>query len=114
MADPLIAATPSPPYWAVIFTSVRTDLEPEAYAAMSEAMEALARQQPGFLGVESAREAVGITVSYWQDEASILAWKAVLKHRAAQAAGRDRWYSAYTTRIARVGRDYTLESSAFS
>jgi heme-degrading monooxygenase HmoA len=114
MADPRIAATPRPPYWAVIFTSVRTDLEPDAYAAMAEAMVALARQQPGFLGVESAREGLGITVSYWRDEASILAWKAVLKHRAAQVAGRDRWYSAYTTRIARVERDYTLESSTFA
>lgn len=113
MADPLIAATPEPPYWAVIFTSVRTDLDAEAYAAMSEAMEALARKQPGFLGVESAREAVGITVSYWKDLDSIAAWKAVMAHRAAQATGRERWYSAYTTRIARVERDYTLESSQF-
>jgi heme-degrading monooxygenase HmoA len=113
MADPLIAATPAPPYWAVIFTSVRTDLEPDAYAAMADAMDALARRQPGYLGVESAREGLGITVSYWKDEASLLAWKAVLSHQAAQRAGRERWYSAYTTRIAHVERDYTLESSAF-
>jgi heme-degrading monooxygenase HmoA len=110
----VIAPTPEPPYWAVIFTSIRTDLEPEAYAAMAQAMAELARQQPGYLGVESAREGVGITVSYWKDEASIAAWKAVMKHRAAQQAGRDRWYSAYTTRIARVERDYTLETSGFA
>ena len=114
MPDPRIAATPAPPYWAVIFTSVRTDLEPEAYAAMAEAMDALARRQPGFLGVESAREAVGVTVSYWADLASIAAWKADLKHHAAQSAGRARWYSAYTTRIARVERDYTMETSPLS
>ena len=110
----MIAATPEPPYWAVIFTSIRTDLEPEAYAAMAEAMDALARLQPGYLGAESAREAVGITVSYWKDLESIAAWKAVAGHHAAQAAGRARWYSAYTTRIARVERDYTLETSEFS
>ena len=114
MLGGMIAATPRPPYWAVIFTSIRTDLEPEAYAAMAEAMGALAAQQPGYLGVESARDGVGITVSYWKDEASIAAWKAVAKHHSAQSAGRARWYSAYTTRIARVERDYTLETSSFS
>lgn len=110
----MIAATPEPPYWAVIFTSIRTDLEPEAYAAMAQAMDALARQQPGYLGVESARDGVGITVSYWADLDSIAAWKAVAKHHAAQSAGRARWYSAYTTRIARVERDYTMETSSFA
>jgi heme-degrading monooxygenase HmoA len=112
MADPRIAPTPKPPYWAVIFTSIRTEGD-DGYAAMSEAMETLARRQPGFLGVESAREDVGITVSYWRDLDSIRAWKADLRHQAAQHAGRTRWYSAYTTRIARVERDYTLESSSF-
>lgn len=108
----MIAATPEPPYWAVIFTSLRTDVD-EGYGPMSEAMAALAAQQPGFLGVESAREGVGITVSYWRDLESIAAWKAVLKHQAAQRNGRERWYSDYCTRIARVERDYTLETSTF-
>jgi len=106
----MIARTPEPPYWAVIFTSLRTD-DDDGYAAMAEAMAALAAQQPGFLGVESAREGLGVTVSYWADLESIRAWKAVLKHQAAQRAGRERWYADYTTRIARVERDYTKASS---
>ena len=81
---------------------------------MAEAMDALARQQPGYLGVESAREGVGITVSYWKDLDNIAAWKAVAKHRAAQSTGRAGWYSAYTTRIARVERDYTMQTSGFA
>ena len=104
----MIAATPEPPYYAVIFTSLRTEGD-DGYAAMAEAMDALAARQPGYLGIESAREAVGITVSYWRDLESIAAWKAELKHLAAQQAGRERWYAAYHVRIARVERDYTFE-----
>jgi len=103
----VIAETPAPPYWAVIFTSVRTEAEPEAYGAMALAMVELAQKQPGFLGVESARNELGITVSYWSDLDSIAAWKADLKHLAAQKAGLARWYDSYCTRIARVERDYT-------
>lgn len=105
----MIAATPQPPYWAVIFTSLRTEVD-EGYDAMSQAMVELAARQPGFLGVESARDGLGVTVSYWTDLDSIAAWKADLKHQAAQAAGRDRWYSAYKTRVARVERDYAFEA----
>lgn len=113
MAGPEIARTPEPPYWAVIFTSTRTDID-EGYAAMADAMVELASRQPGFLGVESAREGVGITVSYWRDLQSIAAWKAVARHRAAQLKGREAWYLDYCTRIARVERDYTKASSTFA
>lgn len=97
----------TPPYWAVIFTSKRRDGD-DGYAAMAERMETLARTQDGFLGIESARGAdgVGITVSYWRDEASIRAWKAVLEHRDAQAQGRARWYESYEVRVAKVERAY--------
>lgn len=112
MAADRIAETPEPPYWAVIFTSLRTDID-EGYGAMADAMVELAAQQPGYLGVESAREGLGITVSYWRDLESIAAWKAVVKHRAAQTRGREAWYLDYCTRIARVERDYTKATSAF-
>ena len=100
-----IAATPRPPYYAVIFTSTRTDVD-EGYGETAERMLELASRQPGFLGVESAREEVGITVSYWADLESIKAWKAVAEHREAQSKGREKWYSAFKTRIALVERDY--------
>jgi len=102
-----IAPTPRPPYYAVIFTSTRTAVD-DGYAETAERMLELARQQPGFLGVESAREDVGITVSYWADLESIKAWKAVAEHREAQTKGREKWYSAFKTRIALVERDYGL------
>lgn len=102
-----IANTPRPPYYAVIFTSLRTDVE-EGYAETSEKMIAMAAEQPGFLGVESAREDVGITVSYWADLESIKAWKAVAEHRQAQSMGRQKWYAAFKTRICKVERDYGL------
>ena len=107
----LIARTPDPPYWAAIFTSIRTEGE-GGYGAMSEAMADLAARQPGYLGMESAREGVGITVSYWRDLDSIAAWKADLKHLAAQKQGREAWYKAYTVRIARVERDYGFEAES--
>lgn len=107
----MIAATPQAPYYAVIFTSLRTD-DHNGYDDMAVRMVELAAQQPGFLGVESAREGVGITVSYWQDLASIKAWKANAEHLIAQQTGRREWYSQYKTRIAKVERDYGFERPA--
>jgi heme-degrading monooxygenase HmoA len=97
----LIAATPPPPYYAVIFTSLRTDKE-NGYAAASKRMVELAILQPGFLGVESAREDLGITVSYWESLEAIKNWKQQSEHLLAQQRGRDYWYSAYKTRICKV------------
>lgn len=99
----MIASTPEPPYYAVIFTSVRTDVV-DGYADMVE----LARQQPGYLGHESAHEDVGITVSYGSSLEAIRDWKAHAEHVFAQQEGRLRWYESYTTRICRVERDYTF------
>ena len=98
---------PEPPYYAVIFLSQLKDEIP-GYAEMSDAMEELALSQPGYLGADSARNAagLGITVSYWRDEASIAAWKAVSRHLVAQRTGIDRWYEHYETRVARVERAY--------
>jgi len=100
-----IAETPAPPYYAVVFTSVRTDVD-EGYAEMAAAMAELAARQPGYLGIESARESLGITVSYWRDLEAIAAWKRVVDHVAAQRLGRERWYASYRVRVARVERDY--------
>lgn len=101
------ANTPKPPYYAVIFTSLRTEGD-DGYGEMAERMVVLASQQPGFLGVESARESVGITVSYWQSLEAIAAWKANLEHREAQKLGRERWYSTFRVRICKVEREYGL------
>jgi len=100
----LIAKTPEPPYYAVIFTSHRTG-DDNGYGQMAERMVELASKQPGFLGVESAREEVGITVSYWSDLASIKRWKDNIKHREAQKMGIEKWYVSFKIRIAKVERD---------
>jgi heme-degrading monooxygenase HmoA len=101
------ANTPEPPYYAVIFTSQRTQGD-RGYAEMAQRMEELAAQQPGFLGVESARgvDGFGITVSYWSSEEAIAAWKAHLAHKPAQEAGKRVWYADYMLRVAKVERDY--------
>jgi heme-degrading monooxygenase HmoA len=108
-----LARTPEPPYYAVIFTSVRTDADPEAYPRTADLMVDLASAQPGYLGVESVRDAsgTGITVSYWASEEAIFAWKRVADHAAAQRLGRERWYQDYVLRVARVERAYTLATS---
>jgi heme-degrading monooxygenase HmoA len=105
-----IAQTKSTPYFAVIFTSIRTDGD-NGYAAMSEAMAQSAARQPGFLGIESAREELGITVCYWQSLEDIEAWKRDAAHLIAQKLGREQWYEAYKTRICRVERDYEFTIS---
>jgi heme-degrading monooxygenase HmoA len=101
-----LATTPEPPYYAVIFTSVRDEQPGDGYEKTSNQMFSLAARQPGFLGVESAREGVGITVSYWTDTASIDAWKRDADHSFAQYEGRTRWYTDYAIRVARVERAY--------
>ncbi|MCV6623844.1 MAG: antibiotic biosynthesis monooxygenase [Cellvibrionaceae bacterium] len=103
----VIAKTPEPPYYAVIFSSIRSE-DDEGYGEMADRMLLLAAEQEGFLGVESAREELGITVSYWADLESIKAWKANAQHRQAQALGHSRWYSHFKTRIAKVERDYGI------
>jgi heme-degrading monooxygenase HmoA len=102
-----IAATPPPPYYAVIFTSLRTTGD-NGYGKMAEAMEKLAATQPGFLGIESARDGLGITVSYWENLEAIAAWKANATHLVAQQHGRDTWYEEFKVRICRVERDYAF------
>jgi heme-degrading monooxygenase HmoA len=106
------ADTPKPPYYVVTFSSVRTEID-ESYGDMATEMVKLAAQQPGYLGVESARdsEGFGITNSFWADEASIIAWKRVADHLAAQKLGREKWYERYITRVARVERAYGFEKS---
>ena len=103
--DAPIADTPDPPYVAVIFTSLRAPGD-NGYEDTSRDMQSLAEQQDGYLGVESAREGLGITVSYWRDEAAARAWRLVASHLAAQRLGRDRWYRDYRVRVATVTRDY--------
>ena len=104
------AHLPEPPYYVVAFSSCRTEGE-NGYGRMADTMVELASEQPGFLGVESARDGdgFGITNSFWKDEASIKAWKAVVSHAAAQKLGQDRWYEEYQVRIARVERAYGFE-----
>ncbi len=81
------------------------------YAEMADSMETLAKQQPGFLGIESARNDIGITVSYWQDLESIKNWKANWEHLEAQKMGRKQWYSYYKVRICKVEREYVFENN---
>jgi len=104
-----LASTPEPPYYAVIFTSLRTAGD-DGYGRMSDRMVELAALQPGFLGVESVREAsgLGITVSYWRDEEAIKAWKSNLEHAVAQHLGKEKWYAAHSLRVAKVERASTL------
>lgn len=104
----MIANTPKPPYYAVIFTSLRTEVE-DQYEDIADRMVELAAEQDGFLGVEYAREGVGITVSYWRDLEAIKNWKENAEHSIAREKGRADWYSAFKTRIAKVERDYGFE-----
>jgi heme-degrading monooxygenase HmoA len=103
----LIAKTPKPPYYAVIFTSQLT-ADDNDYADMAAKMLALAAKQAGFLGFESAREDLGISVSYWTDLESISQWKANIEHKEAQQLGRQKWYSAFKVRVSKVERDYGI------
>jgi len=102
MATP--AATPQPPYYAVIFTSVRTEGD-NGYGETAKQMLELASKQPGFLGFETARQEIGISVSYWATLEAIMAWKENMSHRQAQSRAKD-WYASFRVRVCRVEREY--------
>jgi heme-degrading monooxygenase HmoA len=104
----MMSQTPVPPYYAVIFTSVRTEGD-DGYSEMSDKMVEMAQEQEGFLGMESARNEIGITVSYWRDLDSIRKWRDNADHTFAREKGRKEWYKSFKTRIARVERDYGFE-----
>lgn len=104
----MIAKTPKTPYYAVIFTSIRSDRDND-YAIMADKMVDLAAKQPGFLGIESARNTIGITVSYWDSLEAIGKWKRHIEHTVVQEKGRRKWYKKYKVRIAVVERDYEFE-----
>ena len=102
----MIARTPKPPYYAVIFTSV-LNTEADGYEMMANKMQELAQRQDGFLGIEAARENIGITVSYWKDEVSIRNWRQQTDHIMAQKLGKEKWYESFQVRVSIVERDYT-------
>lgn len=103
----MIARTPPPPYYAVIFTTRKTD-RLDDYEETAARMVELAQAQPGFLGIESAYETIGLTVSYWKDLESIRLWKHQADHTAAREKGRSNWYKEYTLRIALVEKEYSF------
>jgi heme-degrading monooxygenase HmoA len=110
----LPARTPTPPYYAVIFTSKRTPSDDHGYQVIAERMVDLGSRYDGFLGIESVRGAdgLGITVSYWRDEAALLAWKRDTEHQKAQRGGREAWYDCFEVRVARVERAYGFARDA--
>ena len=93
------------PYYAVIFISKQSE-NTLGYSEMATQMEHLAQQQAGYLGMDHARSAIGITISYWQTEADILNWKNNLEHLKAQHLGKKTWYDSYSIRICKVEREY--------
>jgi len=104
----MIAKTPNPPYYAVIFTTLRTNID-EGYEDTALKMEGLAKQQEGYLGIESASSDVGITVSYWKSVEAIIKWKNNMEHTMAREKGKAIWYKQYQLRICKVERDYGFE-----
>lgn len=101
----MIATDLRPPYYAVIFTTLLTD-NLEDYLETAERMEILAKEQEGYLGIESARNEVGITISYWKDLDAITRWKHHIEHSEARERGRAQWYQQYQLRICKVEREY--------
>tara|TARA_R110001632_G_scaffold66891_4_gene157339 strand:+ start:4807 stop:5124 length:318 start_codon:yes stop_codon:yes gene_type:complete len=104
----MIVSNLKPPYYAVIFTTLVAD-DMTDYLETAERMEELAKQQKGYLGIESARSEIGITVSYWKELDDILQWKNNIEHIEARNRGREQWYKQYQLRICKVEREYGFE-----
>ena len=104
----MIIAHLEPPYYAVIFSTIAED-NLEGYEETAERMEVLAKLQKGYLGIESARSDIGITVSYWQTLEDITHWKNNIEHTEVRNIGREKWYKQYQLRICKVEREYGFE-----
>jgi heme-degrading monooxygenase HmoA len=96
------------PYYAVIFTSIKSKLEDNYYHQISDELEELAKEIDGYLGIESCRNEIGITVSYWKTMDAIAEWRNNWKHIEAKEKGREKWYESYTIRIALVEKHYSF------
>ncbi len=109
-----VAPTPKPPYYAVVFSSQRTDNDSDAYGEMDERMRKLATQQPEYLGVETVagEDGFAMTVSYWESLEAIENWREQAEHKIAQAQGREKWYEKYKLRICLVETEYNFERTA--
>lgn len=109
-----VARIHEPPYYAVVFSSVRSAADPDGYGTTAERMVALARTMPGFLGIESVRgeDRFGITVAYWETEEDIRRWQQHAEHLEAQARGRSVWYDRFEVRVSRVERAYGFTRGA--
>jgi heme-degrading monooxygenase HmoA len=109
---PAFAKTPKPPYYAVIFSSQRTEGD-NGYTKTGDRTVELAVSEPGFLGIESVRDddGFGITVSYWASAEAMANWKANIEHIAAQEMGQRTWYEHYEVRVAKVERAYGKPSA---
>jgi heme-degrading monooxygenase HmoA len=94
-------------YYAVIFTSIKKEsADANGYTEMAKQMETLAMQQPGYISHESARNEIGITISYWESLEAIKNWKQQTDHLLAQQMGREKFYSYYKVRICTVDKEY--------
>ncbi len=113
MTAPRPASLPEPPYYAVVFTSVRTSEDADGYGSTASELFELVRSQPGFLGADSARgpNGLGITVAYFRDEESIAQWRRHADHAAARKLGKERWYSSYAIHVGKVERAYSWPTS---
>ncbi|MGP3924590.1 antibiotic biosynthesis monooxygenase family protein [Streptomyces sp. 8N616] len=113
MSEPQITPLPEPPYYAVVFTSVRTAGD-NGYGETAARMAELVRDQPGFLGMDTAHEpgGIGITVGYFRDEESIRGWRQQIEHAAARKRGRAEWYESFAVHVAKVERSYAFERPA--
>lgn len=101
----MIVDTPKPPYYAVVFTSVLCK-DVDGYVDEAAIMYELAKKQPGFLGMESARNALGISVSYWMSLEAIKSWSENARHKMAKRRGKEAFYESFKTRICKVEREY--------
>ena len=105
----MIANTPKPPYYAVLFSTLRTGIDEDEYHKTAERMEQLAKLQPGYLGIESSQNEMGITISYWQSLEAIKNWKDHVEHSEARKKGKEIWYKKYRLRICKVEHEYGFE-----
>ncbi|GAB5465198.1 MAG: antibiotic biosynthesis monooxygenase [Candidatus Kapaibacteriales bacterium] len=108
----MIANTPEPPYYAVVFTAKLNSLISESendYTSTLNQLRSEVENLPGFLGMESTGKEDEITVSYWKDIDDIRNWQTNKEHFIAKKKGIREWYDSYKVRICKVEKSYGID-----
>jgi len=97
---------------AVIFEVWPKADHKQDYLDTAQGLKARLEAAPGFISIERFESLVEsgkiLSLSFFESEEAVAAWRNTLEHRKAQVQGRRVYFENYRLRIASVQRDYGM------